>query len=311
MVDFLSNYGLFLLKAITFVVAILFTFVAILALGKKQKTGLTITSLSDEWENNTQTLYKTIHGKKLKRQKKKDNKPFVFILDFNGDIRASKVNTLKDEITTILSLAKPEDEIMVRLESPGGSVNGYGLAAAQLERIRHTNIPLTICIDKVAASGGYLMASIANNIVAARFAIVGSIGVVSQIPNFHRFLKKRDIDVEVLTAGEYKRTLTILGENTEKGRQKFKEDLEKIHDAFRKYVLVYRDTVNIDEVATGEHWLAVDAQKFNLVDKLQTSDDWMLEKNKTHHIINVVIKEKQDFSNKFMKFFTQLTHPFA
>ena len=206
--DFLAQYGLFALKSFTAVIALLLLVGGILALSRKLPPKLTITFLNKEWENIQQHLHKEVFGKKLKKQKPDKSRPALYVIDFNGDIKASQVESLRAEVSAILSIATPKDEVMLRLESPGGSVNGYGLAASQIQRLRDKNIPLTICIDKVAASGGYLMACIANRIIAAPFAIIGSIGVVAQMPNFHRLLRKKDIDVELLTAGEYKRTLS-------------------------------------------------------------------------------------------------------
>ena len=108
----------------------------------------------------------------------------------------------------------------------------YGLAASQMQRIRDKKLKLTVCVDKVAASGGYMMAVVADKIIAAPFAVLGSIGVLAQVPNFHRLLKKHDVDFEMLTAGKYKRTLTMFGENTDKGREKFQEDIEDTHVLF-------------------------------------------------------------------------------
>ena len=247
--------------------------------------------------------------KKVKKSKAKQ--PRLYVIDFNGDIKASQVEQLRDEVTSILTIAKPEDEVLIRIESPGGSVNGYGLAAAQLQRIRSQNIPLTACIDKVAASGGYLMACVANKIIAAPFAIIGSIGVVAQIPNFHRWLKKNNIDVELLTAGEYKRTLTLLGENTDKDRKKFQEDLEKIHTAFRQYVLTNRSQVEIDKVSTGEHWLATDAFDLRLVDKITTSDDYIINKMNEFKAFKLSIQPKTSLVNKLLKPAMSLMHPWA
>jgi serine protease SohB len=139
------------------------------------------------------------------------------VLDFKGSMDAHEVGALREEITAVLTLVKPEDQVVLRLESPGGVVHGYGLAASQLQRLRDKQVPLTVAVDKVAASGGYMMACVADKIVAAPFSIIGSIGVVAQIPNFNRFLKSKEIDIELHTAGQFKRTLTLLGENTEEG----------------------------------------------------------------------------------------------
>jgi serine protease SohB len=311
--EFLSEYGMFLLKCLTLVVAFLVLLAGIFAIGRKPKPKMEITSLNEQYEEIHSFMNKEVLGNKAskKKKEKKEKKPTLFVIDFNGDIKASQVEQLRDEVTSILSIAKPEDEIMVRLDSPGGAVNGYGLAASQLQRIRDKNIPLTVCIDKVAASGGYLMACVANQIIAAPFAIIGSIGVVAQIPNFHRWLKKNNIDVELLTAGEYKRTLTLFGENTEKGRQKFQEDLEKIHIVFRDYVFANRNQLDIDKVSTGEHWLAKDAFDLKLVDKLLTSDDYLIEKMDKFKAFKLAIQPKSSLVNKLLKSATRLMHPWA
>lgn len=201
----------------------------------------------------------------------------VFLLRFAGDIRASAVDSLREEITAVLQIARPQqDRVLLVLDSPGGVVPGYGLAAAQLTRLRDAEIELTVSVDRVAASGGYMMAAVANRIVAAPFAIVGSIGVVAQLPNINRMLKKHDVDIELHTAGEYKRTLTFLGENTDEGREKFKEDLEQTHSLFKQFLSRYRPGLDMDKVATGEHWLGEDALALNLVDTIATSDDLIL-----------------------------------
>jgi len=201
----------------------------------------------------------------------------VFLLRFAGDIRASAVDSLREEITAVLQIARPrKDRVLLVLDSPGGVVPGYGLAAAQLTRLRDAEIELTVAVDRVAASGGYMMAAVANRIVAAPFAIVGSIGVVAQLPNINRMLKKHDVDIELHTAGEYKRTLTILGENTDEGREKFKQDLEQTHALFKQFLSRYRPGLDMDKVATGEHWLGQDALALNLVDAIATSDDLIL-----------------------------------
>ena len=310
--DFLSQYGLFALKSFTIVIALLLTVAGVLSLGKNPKPKLSISSLNKEHEDTKQLMYKEVSGKKLKKNKKEKNtKPALYVLDFIGDIKASQVDQLRDEISAILTIATPEDEVVVRVESPGGSVNGYGLAASQLQRIRDKHIPLTICIDKIAASGGYLMACIGTHIIAAPFAIIGSIGVVAQMPNFHRLLRKHDIDVELLTAGEYKRTLTLFAENTDKGRKKFQEDLEKIHLNFKDYVLANRQQLDMDKVSTGEHWLARDALDLRLIDALQTSDDYLNDKMHAFNAFKVSIHAKQTLVAKLLKPAMQLLHPWA
>jgi serine protease SohB len=200
----------------------------------------------------------------------------VFVLDFKGDIRASAVNRLAREIDAVLSLARPEsDEVVLRLESPGGTVTGYGLAAARLQRLRAARVKLTICVDQVAASGGYMMAAVADHLVAAPFAMIGSIGVVAQIPNFNRVLKKNDIDVEVMTSGEFKRSVSLFGEITPSGREHFQGKLEETHDAFKRMIAELRPRVAISEVGNGDVWLARDAVALGLVDEICVSDEYL------------------------------------
>ena len=310
--DFLAQYGMFFLKAFTMVIALLLLVAGILSLGRKPKQILEITSLNKQYNEIKNRMQKEVLGKKASKKKKdKTIKPSLYVLDFTGDIKASQVDQLRDEISAVLSIAIPGDEVVLRLESPGGAVNGYGLAASQLQRIRDKEIPLTVCIDKIAASGGYLMACVANRIIAAPFAIIGSIGVVAQLPNFHRWLKKNNIDIELLTAGEYKRTLTLFGENTDKGRKKFQEDLEKIHQTFRDYVLTNRQQLDIDKVATGEHWLAVDAFDLRLIDALKTSDEYLNEKMQPFNSYKITIRGKQTLVAKLLKPAMKLLHPWA
>ena len=227
-------------------------------------------------------------------------RPALFWLDFNGSMDAHEVESLREEVTAILSLAnKEKDEVLVRLESGGGVVHGYGLAASQLLRIKDAEIKLTIAIDKVAASGGYMMACVADKVIAAPFAIVGSIGVIAQIPNFNKLLKKNDIDYEQITAGQYKRTLTLFGENTEQGREKFKAEIEQTHGLFKQFVAKHRPQLDLEKVATGEHWFAMDAIDLNLVDSIATSDDELLQQAKSKQAYKVTYKQKKGLADKF------------
>ena len=161
----------------------------------------------------------------------------------------------------------------MRVESAGGTVTGYGLAAAQLTRLRERKVKVTACVDQVAASGGYLMACAADRIVAAPFAILGSIGVVAQVPNLHRLLKKNDIDYEEMTAGEFKRSVSVLGEITPEGREHFRGKLDSTHEAFKRFVQQCRPGVDIARVGDGDVWLGGEALALGLVDALSTSDE--------------------------------------
>ena len=310
---FLFEYGLFLAKALTLVIAV----VAVIAIavglqdkGKHKKGEIVIDDLShDNNDLKDAFLSQTLSKKELKEKEKADKqaakkaeqeapKGKLFVIDFNGSVDAHEVNALAKEINAVLLLAdKTKDEVLVRLESGGGVVHGYGLGASQLNRLKEKQIPLTIAVDKVAASGGYMMACVADKIVAAPFAILGSIGVIAQIPNFNKVLKKHDVEFEQITAGEYKRTLTMFGENTDSGREKFKQDIEQVHHLFREHVLTARPSLNIEKVATGETWFGSDALELGLVDELKTSDDLLLETDK--QVYKVSFKTKKNLADKF------------
>ena len=314
--EFLAEYASFLAKTATLVIAVLVVLSAIAGMrgkGRRKAGGqLQVTRLNEFYkdlrerlesgllEKHQLTALRKQQAKEQKKLKKApaDDKPRVFVLDFDGDIKASATESLRNEITALLSLATPRDEVVLRLESGGGMVHSYGLAASQLARIRQAGVPLTVCIDKVAASGGYMMACIGERIVSAPFAILGSIGVVAQLPNVNRLLKKHDIDFEVLTAGEYKRTLTVFGENTEKGREKFQEDLDVTHQLFKDFVSRYRPQLHIDEVATGEVWLGVAALNKQLVDELKTSDEYLSERARESNLYHLHFAERKSLQER-------------
>lgn len=318
--SFFSHYALFLTETFTLVIAILLTFAGLLALATKDKSGshLRVTPLNKRFQENKSLLLNTFgkealkkYKKQLKTQEKIEKRPKLFVLEFIGDIKASAVDNLREEVSAVLAVATSDDEVLITIESGGGTVNSYGFASSQLERFKQHNIPLTVCVDKIAASGGYLMACVANKLYAAPFAIIGSIGVVAQLPNFNRWLKKHDIDYEMLTAGEYKRTLTILGENTDKAREKFNQDLDNIHRIFKEHIAEHRKQVVINEVATGEYWLAKEAFSHKLVDKLITSDEYLHSKEKTHQLIKVQYQAKTNFLAKLIKPVAQTLNNFS
>jgi serine protease SohB len=222
----------------------------------------------------------------------------LFVVDFEGDVQASAVENLREEITAILSVAEPEDEVLVRLESAGGMVHTYGLAASQLKRIKQQQIKLNVAVDEVAASGGYMMACVADKILAAPFAIIGSIGVVGQLPNFNRLLKHNKVDFEQHTAGEFKRTLTMFGENTDKAREKFKQELEETHGLFKAFIAENRSSLDVDKVATGEHWYGTQALELGLIDEITTSDDFIVRWAKEHSVFKVKYEIKKPLSER-------------
>lgn len=334
MAEFFFDYGLFLLKAVTIVVAIIIVILVSIMAGMRtrKETGkghIEVTKVNSEIDHLRDTLCETVidpyalktqlkqrhksekaehkaNVKKLKEAAKKDSdsapeqdrKRRLYILDFHGDMKASAVTSLRREITAVLSLAESQDEVLIRLESGGGMVHAYGLASSQLQRIKDHGIPLTVCVDKVAASGGYMMACVASKLLAAPFAIIGSIGVVAQLPNFHRLLKKNDIDFEMITAGEYKRTLTMFGENTDKGREKFVEDIEDVHVLFKDFVQQQRPQLNIEEVATGEIWFGQRAMDNALVDELMTSDEYIVKACNDSDAFEIKYCEKKSLPEK-------------
>jgi serine protease SohB len=313
--EFLSEYGLFLAKAITLIVGLLVVIGTIAGLSSKVRKStrgeLDVHRLNEDFEHMGNTLQVAMlnpaEQKQLAKEQKKEaklrkkaisDKKRVFLLNFKGDMRASAATNLREEITAVLSQAKSEDEIVVRLESAGGMVHSYGLASSQLDRIKKQGIPLTVCVDKVAASGGYMMACVADKILAAPFSILGSIGVVAQLPNFSRLLKKHDIDVELHTAGAHKRTLTMFGENTDQDREKFVEDLEDTHQLFKDFVGQRRQQVDIDRISTGEIWLGTRAKEMALVDELMTSDEYLVSLSSDADIYEVKYTHRKSLPEK-------------
>ena len=284
---FLFEYGLFLAKAVTVVLAVAVIIGLIAGAASRghaaRKGKLQITDLTKELRHQVSELQQQLMDKKrfkkwLKSDKDKPQQSdsVLYVVDFNGSMDAREAESLREEVTAILAVAQKENEVLLRLESGGGVVHGYGLAASQLDRLRQQGITLTVAVDKVAASGGYMMACIGNTILAAPFAIVGSIGVIAQLPNFHKLLQKNNIDFEQFTAGEYKRTVTLFGENSDKGRHKFQQELEATHQLFKQFVQDHRPQLEISQVATGEHWFGYQALPLQLIDKIQTSDDYLL-----------------------------------
>ena len=299
------------LLILTCILAVIIT-IAVLASKASQKPELEVEPLHKKYQDLDLFLKANMSSKeelkaekkKIKKQEKDEKKSQaiherVFVVDFDGDVQASQVSNLREEITSILQVATPQDEVIIKLESPGGVVHGYGLATSQLLRLKEANVPYTVCVDKVAASGGYMMASTANKIIAAPFSIVGSIGVVAQVPNFNRVLKKYDVDYKEYTAGDYKRTVSLVGEISKEGETHFVGRLNDTHQLFKTHVQKYRPAADLSQVANGDHWYGEEALKLGLVDKIQTSDDYILEKFKQNKsIYHIKHSTKQSLSEK-------------
>lgn len=320
--QFLIEYGLFIAKFATVIVGLLILIAGVVAIGQRRPKDtdghIEVKDLNERFDNFEDDIrhsilfedeLKALHKAQRKeekleekqRKKHKGEEPTrqrVYVLDFDGDIKASAVENLREEISAILTLSKPDEEVLVKLESSGGMVHSYGLAASQLQRLVNAGLKLTISVDRVAASGGYMMACIGQKIIAAPFAIIGSIGVMAQLPNFHRLLKKHDVDVELHTAGEFKRTLTVFGENTEKGRRKFLEELEDTHVLFKQFVAEHRPQLTIDNIATGEVWYGTQAVANSLIDEIQTSDEFLLARRKDCDLFLIQYVVKKPWQEK-------------
>ncbi|OLO05556.1 MULTISPECIES: protease SohB [Salinicola] len=321
MIEWLADYGLFLAKTATLVIAI-GVILMLIARGRHKGQGgggatLKVVELDERFQRRQRQLRlaavpkagRRRFAKQLRKSAKLATKrdaerdaERVWVLDFDGDLKASGTPALAELISLLLEEIQRGDEIVLRLQSGGGLVHSYGFAAAQLDRLRDAGARLTVCVDKVAASGGYMMACCASHLIAAPFAVIGSIGVVAQIPNVHRLLKKHDVDVELLTAGRYKRTLTVLGENSEEGRAKFLEDLESTHDLFKRYVAERRPALDVDKVATGEIWYGSEALEAGLIDAVGTSDAYLLEKQRHQaRVLNVSLASRSGLMGKLSK----------
>lgn len=343
MTEFLTDYGLFLVKTVT----IVFAAMVIISMGvaasmktrRHEKGEIKVKFLNDEFTEMEFILKETVLTKEQwkaeeKAQKKKDKeeeklrkagkekvKRRIYVLNFDGDERASQTGNFSKEITAVLTMATPQDQVVVKLESPGGLVHSYGFAASQMSRIISAQIPLIACVDQVAASGGYMMASVANKVLAAPFAIVGSIGVVANVPNFNKILRKNDVDYTIYTAGQYKRTVSMLGEITEEGKKKFQEELEDTHVLFKDFVSTHRKVVDIDRIATGEYWYGQRALELKLVDEIMTSDEYLFSARNDAEIFEVSYELKKNIAEKFgfavqaslenvwMKIWHQLSRP--
>jgi len=314
MLEIFLEYGLFLLKVITILISVI-VLISFIAASKKSTSaeGLEIENLNDKYKGLSNSLNKTVMEKDewkkkqkaqkataKKNKKRKIRKPKAYVLDFIGDIKASAVPSLREEVTAILDIAKRNDQIVLRLDNHGGVVHEHGLAASQLARIRQKKIYLTVVVDKVAASGGYLMASVANKIYAAPFAILGSIGVIAQLPNFNRLLDNYGVDFEQITAGQYKRNVTMFGKNTDEDREKLKDQLEEIHELFKSSVNEYRPQLDLEKVATGEHWYGTKALELGLIDEIKTSDELLIEMSKKYDIFSVKLKIKEPLKKRLM-----------
>jgi serine protease SohB len=325
--EFLIELALFLAKSVVIVIAvgaILILLIQAISSGRRRhQSGIEVEKLNERYLSFRHQMQSRLLGKKeFKKISKSDKKTLksekasprasrLFVIDFDGDIRATATADLREEVTAILSIAKSGDEVIVKLESGGGLVASYGLAASQLSRLKQAGLKLTVCVDKVAASGGYMMACVADQILAAPFAVVGSIGVIAQVPNFHKILKKNDIDYREVTAGEFKRTVTMFGEITDQGLQKFRSQIEETHDLFKLFVHQNRPKMDIVRVATGEYWYGTQALSLGLVDGIRTSDDYLVSHYETADVFHVSHHGKRRLADRVSESLSKIFYSVA
>jgi serine protease SohB len=316
--EFFAAYGLFLAQLATFILLLIAAFVIIVASRRRGHTeGLVVEHLNRRFEDAADELKLAIEGKqkykkavKTRQKERKaeekarakdaSGKPRMFVLDFKGDLRATAAASLREEVSAVLRAAKPGEQVLVRLENSGGTVHEHGFAASQLVRLKQHGLELLVAVDKVAASGGYLMACVADRLYAAPFAIVGSIGVLAQLPNFHRLLEEKGVDFEQVMAGRYKRTLTVFGKNTDEGRAKLQEEVEDIHELFKNQIHEHRPQVDVEQVATGEHWYGIRALELKLVDEIRTSDDLLLDAAKQFDLYHLTYKRRRSLQERLL-----------
>jgi serine protease SohB len=314
--EFLLSYGVFLAELAT-LVALVGIAIGLIVANRRggRPEGLEVEHLNRRFEDSADALKRAMAGKarskkeaKARRKERKREererakevspKPRLFVIDFKGDLRASAGASLREEVSAVLSVATDKDQVLLRLENPGGTVHEHGFAASQLVRIKQRGLRLLVSVDKVAASGGYLMACVADHVIAAPFAIVGSIGVIAQLPNFHRLLEEKGVDFEQLTAGRYKRTLTMFGKNTEEGREKLQQEIEDVHELFKHQIREHRPQVDVERVATGEHWYGLRALELKLVDEIRTSDDFLLEAARERDLYKLTFRRRRRFAER-------------
>jgi serine protease SohB len=316
--EFLAAYGLFLAQLATFVLLLIVAVVLIVASRRRgHAEGLVVEHLNRRFEDAADELKLAIEGKQVykkavkARQKERkreakarakdaSSKPRIFVLDFKGDLRATAAASLREEVSAVLRVAKAGEQVLIRLENSGGTVHEHGLAASQLTRLKRHGLKVLIAVDKVAASGGYLMACVADRLYAAPFAIVGSIGVLAQLPNFHRLLEDKGVDFEQIMAGRYKRTLTMFGKNTDEGRAKLQQEVEDIHELFKGQIREHRPQVDLERVATGEHWYGIRALELKLIDEIKTSDDLLLDAAQEFDLYHVAYKRRRAWQERVL-----------
>ncbi|KZX82185.1 hypothetical protein A3715_00045, partial [Oleiphilus sp. HI0009] len=278
---------------------------------KKNSDGrIIVKSLNEEYQEIQDALLKfkplkPIKSSSIRKFKASPNKQSIFVLDFKGDKTASSVGSLSKEVSAILSVAKPNDEVFLRLESPGGTITGYGLASQQLIRLREAGIRLVVSVDEIATSGGYMMAAVGDRIIASPTSMLGSIGVIMEVPNFYNLLDRAGVQFHQFTAGKHKRLVSMTNKIGDAAKDQINQDLEKSHELFKNHVHTYRNSVNLESVSHGDVWSAKYCLDNKLVDDLMTSEAYLFDRASRANIFHISWDVERSFSDKLSSFAAQ------
>ena len=263
--------------------------------GSKKKEGFDIDLWNSKNHSNIGQVMKVMKTKPADTLQNyyRPDKSNLYYLEFEGDIQASEAAKLKQEILVCLQVAKPTDVFLILVESSGGSVSNYGDLYSVMEMIKKRGHTLWVAIDRVAASGGYLISLPADKIFATPFALIGSIGVLSEVPNFGGLLDKYGVKMEEYTAGERKMNISMFRENGEEQKEHHRKKLGKIHELFKAQLVKYRGGliekkgVDIGELMEGDFWMGENAFELGLVDELKSSVEILLDEKDHFNILKV------------------------
>ncbi len=174
-------------------------------------------------------------------------------LEHNGDIKA----------------------VVVRINSPGGTVGASQEIYQKLWKLRKKNIPLVASMGEMAASGGYYVASACNYIVANHGTITGSIGVIAMSPNLRGLFQKIGVDMNVIKSGKYKDILSSFRDLRPEERELIQDMIDSSYRKFLKDVALGRNQneSDIEPIADGRVMSGETALKYKLVDMLGTFED--------------------------------------
>ncbi|WP_343192796.1 S49 family peptidase [Buchnera aphidicola (Taiwanaphis decaspermi)] len=302
--EFIYSYILFIIKTLSVLFFLhLFSKIIIIYILKKNDIYLNNT-LKVELLNN--------HYKKLKNdlsffQKKKiinqknvyNKKSNLYILDYNDKIKKNKIKKLREEISSIILVAKKNDEVLLRLENTSDIVYEYGLVIAQLQRLRKKGIKLIISIDKIVSNGGYIIACVADHISASPFSIIGPINIVVNIPNIDKYTQTSNLNNQLNDCNTFTK-LTLIKNNTKIYVNKIfnKLDIKKyIRNSFIKDM---RPSLNLNKIFNQNYWIGENAINEKLIDSINTSDDILFSKKDTHNLLKIKYVYKSNIVEKYI-----------